>query len=117
MALPIHKFFMYFNNLRSGSRKALLISAVATGVGAALPAAAAEPVVNALTTCWSCHGQNARPKDASIPVIQGQRADYLADQMSAFARGERANAKTMSAQMKALSAVEQGLIAKFLAGQ
>ena len=205
MALPIHKFFMYFNNLRSGSRKALLISAVATGVGAALPAAAAEPVDNALTTCWSCHGQNARPKDASIPVIQGQRADYLekqlrdfrsgardsqimssmaegipasqvaragaiiaalpwpeagersrtpepagiavcrachgddlkggtgpegiaprlsgqmaeylADQMSAFARGERANAKTMSAQMKALSAAEQGLIANFLAGQ
>ena len=165
----------------------------------------AEPVENALNTCWTCHGQNARPKDATIPVIQGQRGDYLekqlrdfrsgaresqimssmaegiptnqvgrvgaiiaalpwpdaredastpepagiagcrschgndlkggtgpegiaprlagqmaeylTDQMGAFARGERANAKTMSAQMKALSAAEQGQIAKFLAGQ
>ena len=196
---------IFFNMLRSFCRHTPLILAVAAGAATGHSATAAEPVDNALDTCWSCHGQNARPKDPGIPVIQGQRADYLekqlrdfrsgardsqimssmaesipanqvaragaiiaalpwpepgersstpepagiavcrachgddlkggmstegiaprlagqmaeylADQMSAFARGERTNAKTMSAQMKALSAAEQNLIAKFLAGR
>ena len=43
----------------------------------------------ATTFCAGCHGQNGVPISADIPVIWGQRADYLFRQLSDFKSGAR----------------------------
>ncbi len=44
-----------------------------------------------LDTCWSCHGQQGLPTDATIPIIRGQRADYIEAQLRAYRSGDREN--------------------------
>lgn len=52
---------------------------------------AQEPLAAALETCWSCHGAAGVPKDPTVPVIWGQRADYLEAQLRAYRSGDREN--------------------------
>jgi cytochrome c553 len=82
---------------------------------AAAPQSMPEPVA----VCKVCHGDGlmggASPEGVA-PRLAGQFAEYLDEQMSAFARGDRADAKTMTAQMKALSPKERSTVARYLAG-
>lgn len=57
----------------------------------ATPAAAQEPIAHSLSTCWSCHGANGEPKDRTIPIIAGQGAAYVENQIRAYRSGEREN--------------------------
>ena len=81
--------------------------------------AEALPAPDAAAACAACHGAGllgAQSPEGPAPRLAGQFAEYLDEQMGAFARGERANAKTMTAMMKALSAAERLALAKYLAG-
>lgn len=77
------------------------------------------PAPESAATCQACHGADlmggASPEGLA-PRLAGQFAEYLEDQMGAFARDQRANQKTMSAMMKALSAEERARLAKYFAG-
>ena len=80
-------------------------------------AAVGEP--EAVVACRSCHGADlggAPGPEGVAPRLSGQSADYLEDQMSGFARGERANAQTMTSVMAGLDGAERAIIAKYLAG-
>lgn len=57
------------------------------GAGPAL----AESIAEKAEACASCHGQDGRPIDKTIPVIWGQRAGYIYIQLRDFKRGDRKN--------------------------
>lgn len=41
-------------------------------------------------TCANCHGTEGRAvKDATVPGLAGQSADYIVEQMKAFRNGDR----------------------------
>ena len=80
-------------------------------------AAAAAPAPDAIAACQACHGADlgggASPEGVA-PRLAGQFARYLDDRMAAFARGEQATARTMTAVMKSLPAGERAALAKYL---
>src|SRR5208282_1505230 len=66
---------------------------VAAAVFALLPANAADDVEAKAQTCDACHGQAGQPADPKIiPVIWGQRADYLFKELHDYRSGDRNNA-------------------------
>jgi cytochrome c553 len=67
-----------------------------------------------LLVCGLCHGENGVPKSAAIPVIWGQREEYLAKQLHDFESGDR-NFEIMSWMAKTLSQAEQGPGATYFA--
>jgi cytochrome c553 len=79
----------------------------------------AELAPATIETCKACHGVDllggASP-EGEAPRLAGQFFEYLNEQMGQFAREQRANQKTMTAMMKALTADERTEIAKYLAG-
>jgi len=121
-------------DFRSGDRDSQIMSSMAESIGrddlaraAALIAAKAWPKRAAAATlapvaieaCKSCHGEGLMggpSPEGEAPRLAGQFADYLDGEMSAFARGERANAKAMSATMSALGPEERTALANYLAG-
>ena len=123
------------HDFRGGQREDQIMSSMAESIPAketaravamiaAMPwpkieAASGAPEPDSVVACQSCHGADfaggAGPEGVA-PRLGGQFATYLEAQMSAFARGERASAKTMTLMMKALDAAERGKIAKYLAG-
>ena len=70
-------------------------------------------------SCKGCHGgdfMGGMSPEGIAPRLAGQFADYLDYEMGAFAREERANQKTMTSVMKALSPSERMAMARYLAG-
>ncbi len=82
-------------------------------------AASTSGAPEAIAACRACHGDTLMggpSPEGAAPRLAGQNAEYLDDQMSAFGRGERANAKAMSTIMKSVGPDERAAIAKYLAG-
>ena len=69
-------------------------------------------------SCAACHGADYnKPVDPSYPKLAGQHADYLAQALTAYKRGEGANGRNnpiMSGQVKALSNKDIADIAAYL---
>jgi cytochrome c553 len=118
----------------SGERDSQIMSSMAESVPpkdlaraatliAAMPwpkiAASKVPAPETIAVCAACHGaefNGGASPEGFAPKLAGQFAEYLGDQMNAFARGERSKAKTMTAMMKSLKAEERTQLAKYLAG-
>ncbi len=80
-------------------------------------AAASEP--DAIAACRSCHGVDlggGQSPEGVAPRLAGQSPEYLADQMGAFARGERGNGQTMMSIMQSLDAEERARLATYMGG-
>lgn len=70
------------------SRLSLLAAALlAAGSAAAQAADGAYPAKAA--TCISCHSADGNPLVAGVPILAGQRADYLVSALKAYAAGRR----------------------------
>ena len=65
--------------------------------------------------CASCHGENGRSKDESIPSLAGKDVDWIVQQLEYFQSGERQNAY-MNAMAPMAEGFEQS-IAEYLAIQ
>ncbi len=77
-----------------------------------------EAAPDLIASCQACHGADlmgAVSVEGVAPRLAGQFANYLSDQMSAFARNERSNSKAMTSLMQSLSEAERAEIAKYLA--
>ena len=94
---------------------------------AALPAFAAQAAANddaqklytrsLAATCANCHGTDGRAmKDASVPGLAGQSADYIVEQMKAFRSGER-KATIMHQIAKGFTDEQTQQLANYFAGQ
>ena len=55
-----------------------------------------------MLVCNACHGQDGTPKNGTIPVIWGQRDNYLIKQLHDFQGGDRAS-EVMSWMAKTLT--------------
>ena len=64
-----------------------IILGVLLNAAPALPQSIAEKV----EVCATCHGQNGKPIDKTIPIIWGQQAGYIYIQLRDFKRGDRKN--------------------------
>jgi cytochrome c553 len=123
------------HDFRSGERENQIMSSMAESIRpqdmarasamiAAMPwprrgGEAATSTPDSVVACQGCHGPDlmgAAGPEGVAPRLAGQFSEYLADQMGAFARGERPKAKTMTLMMKSLDATERGRIADYLAG-
>jgi cytochrome c553 len=65
----------------------MLVALSSASAGSALPQDIAEKVGG----CASCHGQDGKPIDKTIPIIWGQQTGYLYIQLRDFKRGDRKN--------------------------
>ena len=63
--------------------------AIASGVGAV--AANAQNIEEKVQSCASCHGDDGKPIDKTIPAIWGQQQGYIYIQLRDFKRGDRRN--------------------------
>ena len=69
-----------------------------------------------LSVCSACHGANGVRINATIPVIWGQREDYLVKQLDDFERGDR-NDELMLWMAKTLTPQELRVAAAYFAKQ
>ena len=53
--------------------------------------ALAQSIAEKVEVCATCHGQNGKPIDKTIPIIWGQQAGYIYIQLRDFKRGDRKN--------------------------
>ena len=53
--------------------------------------ALAQSIAEKVEVCATCHGQNGKPVDKTIPIIWGQQAGYIYIQLRDFKRGDRKN--------------------------
>jgi cytochrome c553 len=78
----------------AGKSEGFFVFALALGIGlslgGALPAAA-QSIEEKTQVCASCHGENGKPIDKTIPVIWGQQQGYLYIQLRDFKRNDRKN--------------------------
>lgn len=98
---------------------------VAALVALAAPAYAAEAVPDPstsrefsakLSVCNLCHGTNGVPKTATIPVLWGQREDYILNQLHDFESGTR-NIEVMKWMTESLSEAERPAAAAYFSKQ
>ena len=66
--------------------------------------------------CASCHGVAGVPADGTVPVIWGQRAEYLARQLRDYRAGTRDN-QIMSSVAEALSDADIDALSSYYGGQ
>lgn len=72
-----------------------------------------------VTACIACHGPRGRGNPAAqYPVVSGQWAAYLADQLRQYRSGERANDRNemMRSLAESLSDEEIDAVAEFMSG-
>ena len=68
-------------------------------------------------TCASCHGTDGHAlKNAAVPGLAGQSADYIIEQMKAFRDGER-KATIMHQIAKGFTDEQTRLLANYFASQ
>lgn len=94
----------------------VVLSALAAPVRAAeavAPDPGAQREFNAkLLVCESCHGPNGMSKTPTIPVITGQREDYILKQLHDFRGGER-TAEVMKWMSETMTEAEQAAAATY----
>lgn len=66
--------------------------------------------------CVYCHGEQGRPASSFYPLLAGQPAGYLVQQLTAYRDGSRNN-EIMSSLARILSVEEINALADYLAGQ
>ena len=59
--------------------------------GAGATPAFAQSIAEKVEVCASCHGQDGKPSDKTIPIIWGQQLGYIYIQLRDFKRGDRKN--------------------------
>lgn len=79
-------------------------------------AALADPIADTIATCSGCHGEQGIPVDKTIPVIWGQRREYLLKQLHDFKTGHRKN-ETMAAIVDPLTKDDMEALASYFASQ
>jgi cytochrome c553 len=69
------------------------VVAVALGIGLSVCGgpAGAQSIEEKTQLCASCHGQDGKPIDNTIPAIWGQQLGYIYIQLRDFKRGDRKN--------------------------
>lgn len=94
-----------------------LVGAIATCLFFSAPnAASADSLADTVATCSGCHGEQGVPIDKSIPVIWGQRREYLLKELHDFKTGHRKN-ETMSAIVDPLTKTDMEQLASYFASQ
>ncbi len=58
---------------------------------AGAPPLFAQDIAEKVEICATCHGQDGKPIDKTIPIIWGQQAGYIYIQLRDFKRGDRKN--------------------------
>jgi cytochrome c553 len=76
--------------------------------------AGAEGIEDKLQICMSCHGDNGKPIDPTIPTIWGQTEYFLVKQLHDYKSGDRDNV-VMASFAKRLSQAELRPAAAYLA--
>jgi cytochrome c553 len=93
---------------------AVVLAALAAPANAAeaIPAQISQAEFGAqLLVCTTCHGgQNGTPRSATIPIISGQRENYLVKQIHDFQSGAR-DSEVMSWMARTLPEAELGAAA------
>ena len=98
-----------------------IIGGAALAATLSIPAYAAEggpagamprEFVARMKVCTACHGENGTPRAANIPVIAGQREDYILKQIHDFDGGTR-KVEVMEWMAKALAPDEKPEAAAF----
>ena len=56
-----------------------------------MPDGADDALGNALASCAECHGQDGTGRSRLVPIIAGQKEDYLLESLRAYAHEERAS--------------------------
>lgn len=79
-------------------------------------AAYADSVEDAVQVCSGCHGEKGVPIDKTIPVIWGQRREYILNQLLDFKTGHRKN-DTMAAIVQSLSKTDMEGLASYFSKQ
>jgi len=77
------------------------------------PPAYAQSIAEKTEACASCHGQDGKPIDKTIPVIWGQQQGYIYIQLRDFKRGDRKN-DTMQPIASSLEREDMLAIAEYL---
>jgi cytochrome c553 len=72
--------------------KGLFPTIFAAATALAVVSAPAQELDASLQVCATCHGQNGKPIDATIPIIWGQQVSYLVKQLHDFKSEDRENA-------------------------
>jgi cytochrome c553 len=84
------------HSMLPATRRLLAIAALSLGfsTGTAFAAAAGDAAAGATkaATCTACHGVNGNSVNPEWPVIAGQNANYLRDQVERIKTGKRVNA-------------------------
>jgi cytochrome c553 len=102
------------------ARRLLVISALTLGfAGAAMAAEKGDATAGAAKagTCAACHGPNGNSLDAALgPVIAGQNASYVRDQVKRIQTGQRPNA-LMQPMVKSMTDQDIADVAAYFANQ
>ena len=62
--------------------------------------------------CASCHGEHGVPSDPTVPIIWGQQAAYIQNELNAYRNGDR-ESQIMSSIVESLSDAEISQIAAY----
>jgi cytochrome c553 len=81
-----------------------------------LPTNAADGIEAKLQICASCHGNDGKPSDPTIPIIWGQQQAYLEKQLLDYKSGER-DSQIMSSLAESLKKEEVADVAAFFASK
>jgi cytochrome c553 len=98
------------------SQLAVLASLMALPFVWAPRAALADSVEDAAQVCSGCHGEKGVPMDKTIPVIWGQRREYILKQLLDFKTGHRKN-ETMAAIVDSLTKQDMEALASYFSKQ
>ena len=78
--------------------------------------ASADSVDDLAQVCSGCHGEKGVPIDKSIPVIWGQRREYILKELLDFKTGHRKN-ETMAGIVESLSKTDMEALATYFSKQ
>lgn len=106
----------YLSSFSRLSQFVLVASMIALPFVWAPRAAFADSVEETSQVCAGCHGEAGVPIDKTIPVIWGQRREYLLDQLMDFKTGHRKN-ETMAGIVGDMSKSDLEALASYFSKQ
>ncbi len=100
-----------------GFSRFTLLASMMAGLFTFAPAtASADSVDDLAQVCSGCHGEKGVPIDKSIPVIWGQRREYILKELLDFKTGHRKN-ETMAGIVESLSKTDMEALATYFSKQ
>ena len=93
-------------------RPRMKLAIVFAGIFVAVPATAQQAVPELISGCVPCHGANGIARFGEVPILAGQNAPYLLNQLHAFQSGKRTH-KEMRYMTRSLSEEEMEAIAAY----